>query len=63
MFSILKKLTLCKSDGFAVLTALIFIAVFSALAVSMAALSTTNAQVSSQQHQVNNALTSRPIGT
>ncbi len=58
----LKKHIYRKSCGVAVIAALIFIAIFSALAISMAALSTTNVQISSEQHQVNNALAAAQSG-
>ena len=58
----LKKHIYRKSCGVAIIAALIFIAIFSALAISMAALSTTNVQISSEQHQVNNALAAAQSG-
>jgi hypothetical protein len=59
---VLKKHIYRKSFGVAVIAALIFIAIFSALAISMAALSTTNVQISSEQHQVNSALAASQSG-
>jgi Tfp pilus assembly protein PilX len=62
MKAIVKKLIYRKSCGVAMLAALIFVAIFSAFAISMAALSTTNAQISSQQHKVNSALAAAQSG-
>ena len=45
-----------KQQGTALLLSMIFIVVVSALAVSMATLSGTNAQLASNQHKVNSAL-------
>jgi Tfp pilus assembly protein PilX len=58
----LKKHLYRKSNGVAILAALIFIAIFATLGISMAALSTTNAQLSSEQRLVNNALSAAQSG-
>ncbi len=58
-----KKITSPKRcKGMALLLSLIFIAIFSALAVSIASLSNTNLQLASQQHQINNALCAAQSG-
>jgi Tfp pilus assembly protein PilX len=58
----LKQLVHPKRPGSALLISMIFIIVFSALAVSMATLSGTNVQIASNQHKVNVALTAAQSG-
>jgi len=58
----LKQLVHSKRSGSALLIAMIFIIVFSALAVSMATLSGTNIQLASNQHKVNSALLAAQSG-
>ncbi len=50
------KLIYLKRRGAALITAMIFVLVFSALAVSMASLSGVNLQIADNQHKVNSAL-------
>jgi Tfp pilus assembly protein PilX len=56
------KILFRKSKGVAVILSLIFIAIFSVLAVSMASMSTTNVQLTIQQHQIGNALACAEAG-
>jgi len=51
-----------RSKGAAFITSMIFILVFSALAVSMATLSGTNLQISQNQHKANSALSAAESG-
>ena len=51
-----------KRRGFALIIAMIFVLVFSALAVSMATMSGMNVQLASNQHKLNGALASAASG-
>ncbi len=51
-----------KRRGAALIISMIFVVIFSALAVSMATLSGTNVQIASNQHKVNGAFTSAESG-
>ena len=51
-----------KRKGAVLIVAMIFVVIFSALAVSMAAMSGANAQLASNQHKVNSALGSASSG-
>lgn len=57
-----KKLLCLKKRGVALIMSMIFVLVFSALAVSMATLSGTNVQLASNQHKVNLALLAAQSG-
>ncbi len=58
----IKKLICRMRAGVALLLSMIFIAVFSALAVSMAAMSGANVQLASNQHKINAALLAAQSG-
>jgi len=58
----IKQLVHLKRQGSALLISMIFIVVFSALAVSMATLSGTNVQLASNQRKVNSALLAAQSG-
>ena len=60
--TLLKKFVSSKRLGSALLISMMFIIVVSALAVSMATLSGTNAQLAENQHKVNSALLSAQSG-
>jgi len=51
-----------KRRGAALILSMIFVLIFSALAVSMASLSGTNVQIASNQHKVNSALSAAQSG-
>ena len=57
-----KKSVHPKRKGAVLIVAMIFVLIFSALAVSMAAMSGTNAQIASNQHKVGSALGSAASG-
>jgi Tfp pilus assembly protein PilX len=57
-----KKSTYLKRDGAALIVSMIFILIFSALAISMATLAGTNTQLASNQHKVDCALASAGSG-
>ncbi|MFC1675973.1 pilus assembly PilX N-terminal domain-containing protein [Planctomycetota bacterium] len=57
-----KKHIYRKHRGVALILSMIFIAIFSALAVSMVSMSDTNAQLSGNHHEINNALSSAQSG-
>lgn len=57
-----KKTVHPKREGAVLIVAMIFVLIFSALAVSMAAMSGTNAQIASNQHKVDCALGSAASG-
>ena len=57
-----KKTVHTKRKGVVLIVAMIFVLIFSALAVSMAAMSGTNAQIASNQHKVGCALGSAASG-
>lgn len=59
---LLKKLVYVKRQGAVLIISMIFILIFSALAVSMATLSGTNVQLASNQHKVNSALSAAQSG-
>jgi len=58
----IKKVIHLKRQGAVLLISMIFVVIFSALAVSMATLTGTNAQLASNQHNVNCALASAESG-
>ncbi|MHC4596026.1 MAG: pilus assembly PilX N-terminal domain-containing protein [Planctomycetota bacterium] len=59
---LLKKIVHVKRQGVVLIISMIFILIFSALAVSMATLSGTNVQLASNQHKVNSALSAAQSG-
>ena len=59
---LLKKIVYLKHQGAVLLISLIFILIFSALAVSIAVLSGTNVQLASNQHKVDRALAGAESG-
>ncbi|MBA7643965.1 hypothetical protein ES703_51700 [subsurface metagenome] len=59
---LLKKIVYLKHQGTVLLISLIFVLIFSALAVSIAVLSGTNVQLASNQHKVDRALASAESG-
>jgi hypothetical protein len=60
--NLIKTLTRRKSSGVALIISMIFIAVFSALAVSMVAMSDTNAQIAENHHKANSAIAAAQSG-
>lgn len=58
----IKKSVYRKRRGAALIIAMIFVLIFSALAVSMAAMSGTNVQLSDNQHNINSALSAAQSG-
>ena len=60
--SLLYNLTLLKRRGTALIIAMIFVLIFSALAVSMASISGVNAQIASNQHKLGCARASAESG-
>lgn len=58
----LKKLSRTKRSGVVLIVSMIFVLVFSALAVAMATLSGQNVQLASNQHKVNSALNTTGSG-
>ncbi len=59
---LLKKIVYLKHQGAVLLISMIFVLIFSALAVSIAVLSGTNVQLASNQHKVDRALASAESG-
>ncbi len=59
---LLERIVYVKRQGAVLIISMIFILIFSALAVSMATLSGTNVQLASNQHKVNCALASAESG-
>ncbi len=57
-----KKHICRKRRGVALILSMIFLAVFSALAISMVSLSNTNVQLADNHHEINNALASAQSG-
>ena len=60
--SSIRKLVCRKRQGVALIISMIFVLIFSALAVSMASLSGTNVQLATNQHKVNSALDAAQSG-
>jgi Tfp pilus assembly protein PilX len=57
-----KKSVLLNHRGAVIIISMIFVLIFSALAVSMATLSSTNVQLASNQHKVNSTLSAAQSG-
>ena len=57
-----KKHIYCNRRGVALILSMIFLAIFSTLAISMVSLSDTNAQLAGNHHEINNALASAQSG-
>ncbi|MHC4597091.1 MAG: PilX N-terminal domain-containing pilus assembly protein, partial [Planctomycetota bacterium] len=57
-----QRLVHLKSQGAVLIISMIFVLIFSAMAVSMATLSSTNTQLASNQHKVGCALASAESG-